>query len=49
MKDGFITKLLEYAARENYIMRFTEIRVIEAMFPLIRKGVNSNVQYNEER
>ena len=30
-------------------MKFTEIRVIEAMFALIRKGVNLIVQYNEER
>ena len=45
MKDGFITQWLEYAARQNHIIKFTEIQVIEAMFALIRKGVNLIVQY----
>jgi len=49
MKDGFITQCLEYAARQNHIMKFTEIRVIEAMFALIRKGVNLVIMYNDER
>ena len=49
MKDGFVTQCLEYAARQNHIMKFTEIRVIEAMFALIRKGVNLVIMYNDER
>mmetsp|Transcript_42600 Transcript_42600/g.49773 ORF Transcript_42600/g.49773 Transcript_42600/m.49773 type:complete len:465 (-) Transcript_42600:1383-2777(-) len=49
MKDGFITQCLEYSIKQNHVMKFTDIRALEAMFALIRKGVNTVIQYNDER
>ncbi|CEM16453.1 unnamed protein product [Vitrella brassicaformis CCMP3155] len=45
--DGFVIKALEKASEFEHIMVFTPIRVLEATFSLIRKGVNMIVEYNE--
>ena len=47
--DGFVTQGLEYAEKQNHVMKYTHIRAIEAMFALIRKGIVTVLEYNEER
>jgi dynein heavy chain 1, cytosolic len=49
LKDGFVTQCIEYSQHQNHVMKFTPIRALEAMFALIRKGINYILEYNEER
>jgi len=49
ISDGFITQCLEYSEKQDHVMKFTNIRALEALFALIRKGVTVVVEYNEER
>ena len=45
----FVSRALEYAERAPHIMEFTKIRVLEAFFALLRKGIENILVYNEER
>lgn len=45
--DGYMTKVLDYAATLPHIMEFTRIRVLESTFALIRKGITNVIEYNE--
>lgn len=47
--DGFITQLLEYSHTKNHVMTFTNIRALESTFALIRKGINTVLEYNDQR
>ena len=49
IEDGFISQCLEYSKGQDHVMEFTDIRALEAMFALIRKGVSTVVEFNEER
>lgn len=42
-------QLLAEAAKQPHVMEFTLIRVIEAMFALIRRGLSNIIEYNESR
>ena len=39
---------LSISENENHVMRFTRIRVLEAFFALIRKGVQRVIERNQE-
>ncbi len=45
--ESFVAKCLGYAENMPHIMEFTRIRVLEAMFALIRKGTSNVIDYNE--
>ena len=45
----FVTRALEYAEKQPHIMEFTKIRVLEALFALLRKGIENVREFNEER
>ena len=45
--DGFMTKVLDYSANIPHVMEFTRIRVLEATFALIRKGISNVIDYND--
>ena len=47
--DGFITQCIEYAKHQTHVMVLTPIRVLEAMFALIRKGITNILEFNENR
>lgn len=38
---------MEISSRYKHVMEFTVIRVLEAMFALIRKGISNIIEYNE--
>jgi dynein heavy chain 1 len=44
---GFVFQALELAKDKEHVMEFSIIRHLEALFALIRKGVNRIVEYNE--
>ena len=46
-EDGFMTKVLDYAATIPHVMEFTRIRVLESTFALVRKGISNVIDYNE--
>eukprot|EP00919_Chromeraceae_sp_WS-2016_P001806 GHVR01004377.1.p1 GENE.GHVR01004377.1~~GHVR01004377.1.p1 ORF type:complete len:4168 (-),score=965.61 GHVR01004377.1:131-12634(-) len=49
-KNGsFISKVIDTAAEFDHIMVFTRIRVIDALFSLIRRGVKNLVEVSESR
>jgi len=45
---SFTTRTVELAENMSHIMEFTRIRVLEAFFCLIRKGISNVIQYNDE-
>jgi dynein heavy chain 1, cytosolic len=44
---SFATRALELAANTIHVMEFTRMRTMEAMFSLIRKGIENIFEYNE--
>ena len=46
--QSFITRVLELAGSQPHIMEFTRIRVLEAFFCLMRKGISNVIQYNDD-
>ena len=38
---------MKIASKMSHVMEFTVIRVTEAMFALIRKGISNVLEYNE--
>lgn len=40
---------LELAEKENHVMEFTRIRVLEALFALVRKGIDNVIEYDEAK
>jgi dynein heavy chain 1 len=45
--QSFITRTIEFAETQTHVMEFTTIRVLEAMFALIRRGITNVIEYNE--
>lgn len=45
--SGFVYQALELAKDKEHVMEFSVIRHLEALFALIRKGVERIVEYNE--
>jgi len=45
--SSFATRTLEYASKVIHVMEFTRMRCLEAMFSLIRKGIENVLEYNE--
>jgi dynein heavy chain 1, cytosolic len=46
-EDCFVSRMLNYAESKVHIMDFTRIRVLDASFALIRKGISNVLDYNE--
>ena len=49
-QDGsksYVTQALELAEEENHVMQFSRIRVLEALFALLRKGVEKVIEKDE--
>jgi len=46
-EGGFVCKAIDECQKLSHVMDFTMIRVIEAMFALIRKGFSNIIDYNE--
>lgn len=44
---SFMTRAIEYAETLQHVMEFTKIRVLEAMFALVRRGITNVIEYNE--
>lgn len=44
---SFATRALEEASRMTHVMEFTRMRTLEAMFSLIRKGIENILEYND--
>ena len=44
---SFATRCLELASNKVHVMEFTRMRVFEAMFSLIRKGIENILEHNE--
>ena len=44
---SFATRALELAANTTHVMEFTRMRTMEAMFSLIRKGIENILEYND--
>lgn len=45
--ESFVTKAVLYAESRPHIMEFSKIRVLEAFFALIRKGISNVIEYND--
>lgn len=45
--DSFVTRSLELASTLSHVMEFTKMRCLEALFALIRKGIENILDYNE--
>jgi len=45
--NSFASQAIELASSMQHVMEFTKIRVIEATFALIRKGISNVLEYNE--
>lgn len=45
--SAFATRTLEYASKVIHVMEFTRMRCLEAVFSLIRKGIENILDYNE--
>lgn len=45
--DSFCERALEMVEDREHVMDFSRIRVLEAAFALIRKGISNVVEYNE--
>jgi len=51
MFDGescFMNQVIKLAESKAHIMDFTVMRVLEAMFSLVRKGIDNVIEYNED-
>lgn len=46
-QPSFMTQAVEMAAKMTHVMDFTPIRVLEATFALIRRGISQVILYNE--
>ena len=46
-KNSLLNKALEIAKSKPHVMKFTEIRVLEGFFTLLRKGIENIVEYNK--
>lgn len=46
---SFITRVVEYSATQPHIMEFTRVRVLEAMFALLRRGIENIIEYNDSQ
>jgi dynein heavy chain 1 len=46
-EDGYMTKVLDFAATLPHIMDFTRIRVLESTFALVRKAISNVIEYND--
>lgn len=46
-EDSFCERALNVAAKMPHVMEFTVIRVTEATFALIRKGISNVLEYND--
>jgi dynein heavy chain 1 len=49
-EDSFMEKAIKLAHEDKnlkHVMEFTKIRVLEAMFALIRKGISNVIEYND--
>ena len=44
---SFASRALELASNTMHVMEFTRMRTMEAMFSLIRKGIENIIEYNE--
>jgi hypothetical protein len=44
---SFGTRALELASNTVHVMEFTRMRTMEAMFSLIRKGIENILEYND--
>lgn len=40
--------MVKLAESKPHIMEFTVIRTLEAMFSLVRKGIDNVIEYNED-
>ena len=45
--ECFATRSLELASTMTHVMEFTRMRCLEALFALIRKGIDNILEYNE--
>jgi len=45
--ECFASKCINYAETLPHVMEFTRVRVLEAMFALVRKGITNVLDYNE--
>lgn len=45
--ECFATRSLELASTMTHVMEFTRMRCLEALFALIRKGIDNIIEYNE--
>ena len=43
----FATRALEHAATLGHVMEFTKVRCVEALFALLRKGIENILEHNE--
>lgn len=48
-EPSFAERMVETATEHPHVMEFTRIRVLEASFALIRKGITNVLEYNESR
>jgi dynein heavy chain 1 len=51
MFDGetcFMNQVIKLAESKPHIMDFTVMRVLEAMFSLVRKGIDNIIEYNDD-
>lgn len=46
-EPSFMTQAVEKASKMTHVMDFTAIRVLEATFALIRRGITHVILYNE--
>jgi dynein heavy chain 1, cytosolic len=46
-EDSFVTKAIGVAASMKHVMDFTRIRVLEALFALLRKCLTNVIEYND--
>lgn len=44
---SFASRAFAYAAQQEHVMVFTRMRTMEALFSLIRKGIENLIEYNE--
>ena len=46
-EPSFIQSCVELALGFKHVMEFTKVRVLEAAFALIRKGISNVLEFNE--
>lgn len=47
-EKSLVLQALQLVRSQEHVMEFSDIRVLEAMFTLIRKGIERVVEYNEQ-